>query len=61
VPSRADVQDLVVRLDAAKAKPGQFRKIALEFTAGNESKADSLLTQVRRLRREGKVTLSADE
>jgi hypothetical protein len=60
VPPNPDIVDLVVRLDAAKGSGKSDIQIAREFkgeTAGNDPKSKSLLSQIRRMRRNGRITL----
>jgi hypothetical protein len=60
VPDNADIVDLVARLDAAKGSNKSQNEIAREFTgelSGNDARAQSLLSQIRRLKREGRITL----
>lgn len=59
-PENADIRDLVCKLDAAKQSEKSDNEIAREFTGetkGHDKKAKSLLSQIRRLKREGKVNL----
>lgn len=57
VPANSDIVDLVVRLDCAKGSGKSDRQIALEFTGKDVKKAESLLAQIRRLKRQGRVIL----
>jgi hypothetical protein len=60
VPVNADIVDLVVRLDAAKGSSKSQNEIAREFTGespDNDARAQSLLSQIRRLKRKGHITL----
>jgi hypothetical protein len=60
VPENPDIVDLVVRLDAAKGGNKSQNTIAREFTnesPSNDQRAQSLLSQIRRLKREGRITL----
>lgn len=57
IPDNPNIVDLVVRLDAGAGGKKSQQQIAMEMTDGNKKLADSLLSQIRRLRREGKVNL----
>jgi hypothetical protein len=57
VPTNANIVDLVVRIDAARGTGKSLREIGLEFTGGDRRKALSLLSQIRRMKREGRITL----
>ncbi|GEM_PF-2388835 len=60
LPRNLDVRDLVCKLDAEKQPGKSDNDIAREFTGetkGHDKKAKSLLSQIRRLKREGKVNL----
>ncbi|OHB69469.1 MAG: hypothetical protein A2V70_04280 [Planctomycetes bacterium RBG_13_63_9] len=61
IPDNPDVVDLVCRLDAEQAKPEAERRqkvdIARELVGNDEQKAKSLLAQIRRLRKAGRVNL----
>jgi hypothetical protein len=59
LPQNPDIVDLVVRLDTAKGTDKSDIAIAREFTGEPESrdgKARSLLSQIRRMRRNGRIT-----
>ncbi len=60
VPGNSNVVDLVARLDAAKGTNRSHNEIAREFTGeapGEDSLAQSLLAQIRRLKRKGRINL----
>lgn len=60
IPENSDIQDLVVRLDTEKGSGKSKNRIAREFTGedrGHDPKARSLLAQIRRLKRDGRVNL----
>lgn len=57
VPSNPDLVDLAVRIDAAKGSNKSRSQIAREFCNGDKTKAENLLRQVRRLKKEGRVNL----
>lgn len=54
MPENQDIIDLVVKLNTEKDSGKSMNAIALEF-AGEKKKAQSLLSQIRRMRRDGKV------
>ena len=63
-PKNPDIRDLVIRLDAEKGKPESERRtnneIARELTGETKDsfpKANSLLTQIRTMKRKGRVIL----
>lgn len=58
VPDNTNIVDLVVRLNTARGTDRSEISIAREFTGeseGQEPKARSLLSQIRRMRREGRI------
>jgi hypothetical protein len=60
VPENPDIRDLVLQLNTKKDSGRGFSRIAREFTGekrGNDKRARSLLAQIRRLRRQGRVVL----
>ena len=60
VPRNSNIVDLVVRLDAERASGRSANEIARDFTGeqeGNDTRAQSLLSQIRRLKREKKISL----
>jgi hypothetical protein len=60
VPPNSDIVDLVVRLDAAKGSGRSDLSVAREFfgeCVGNDPKSKSHLSQIRRMRRKGRITL----
>jgi hypothetical protein len=60
IPQNPDVIDLVVRLNTEKGSGRSMNQIAQEFTgetAQNDPKARSLLSQIRRMVRKGRVKL----
>ena len=64
IPGNNDLVDLVVRLDAETSKPENERRswneIAREYTGEtvrDQKKAQSLLTQIRALKRKGRINL----
>lgn len=64
IPENTDVRDLVILLDAERGKPSGERRsdahIARDFTSeteGSDNKAKSLLSQIRRMKRKGRINL----
>jgi hypothetical protein len=60
VPENPDIRDLVVRLDSERNSGKSNNEIARAFTGetiGNDRKAQSLLAQIRYLKKNGRVTL----
>lgn len=60
IPDNPDIRDLVCKLDAARGSKKSWNAIARELTGEKKDadpKAQSLLRQIRRLRKAGKVTL----
>lgn len=60
VPENNDIVDLVVRLDAERDSGKSMNRIEREYTKekrGKDQRAKSLLAQVRRLKRQGRVNL----
>jgi len=60
VPNNPDIVDLVLRLDSQRNSGKSMNQIAREFTEkseGNEKRAQSLLAQIRRMRRDGRLNL----
>lgn len=57
VPDNPDVADLIARLDAEAGSGKAKLHIAREFTGGNESKAKSLLADINRRQRKGKLNI----
>jgi hypothetical protein len=60
VPENPDIVDLVARLDAAKGSGKSDNDVARELTGEtypDDPRAQSLLSQVRRLKRKGRITL----
>ena len=54
IPDDPDVVDLGVRLNAAKGTLQSDNKVAQEYTEGDIGRANSLLSILRRLRRQGR-------
>jgi hypothetical protein len=64
IPKNPDIVDLVIRFDAEKSKPMNERRslneIAREFkgeTKGKDKESKSLVSQIRRMKREGRINL----
>jgi hypothetical protein len=60
VPENTEIVDVAVRIDAAKGSGKSERQIAREYTSeskGNMPRAQSILSQIRRMKRQGRVNL----
>lgn len=60
IPNNRDILDLVVRLDAERSSGKSANQIAREFTGESDDddrRAQSLLAGIRRMRREGRISL----
>jgi len=55
VPKNSNLVDLIVLLDSQKDSGRSMNEIAAEFMGGDTKKSKSLLSQIRRMKREGRL------